>query len=187
MLVLSLIFGVINRSGADVGAAILNESEHTVKLVLSLCGAICLWSGIMGIAKDSGFTELIADVLAPLLKRLFSSVKSKGKAMQYAAMNVTANLLGLGNAATPLGISAMKELSKGSKDGIASDAMITFTVLNTASIQLIPTTAAMLRLKHGASAPFDILPAVLITSFSAAAVSICAAKLCAAFSKGGKR
>lgn len=176
MLALSLVFGIYNRSAEEMSAAILSESGHAVELVISLCGAICLWSGLMRVAQDCGLTEKLARLLQPILHFLFRGIRKGSRAMHLIAMNVTANLLGLGNAATPLGLAAMQELSKDAPKGEASDPMILFTVMNTASIQLIPTTVAMLRLKHGSASPFDILPAVLITSFSAAAVSITAVR-----------
>lgn len=186
MITAAIGFGAYNKTFEAIGAAILSESGHAVELVLSLTGAICLWSGLMRIAQDSGLTNVIARLLRPFLRGLFRGMRVSAHALRLIAMNVTANLLGLGNAATPLGLSAMRELAKDAPKGEASDAMILFTVMNTASIQLIPTTAAMLRLKHGAAAPFDILPAVLITSFAAAGVSVVAVRL-VRFWKGGRR
>ena len=131
----------------------------------------------MRVAQDSGLAERIARLLRPLLRFLFRDLKRGSRALQLIAMNVTANLLGLGNAATPLGLSAMQELAKEVPEGRMSTSMILLTVMNTASIQLIPTTVALLRLKHGAASPFDILPAVLITSFSAAFAAVGTVKL----------
>lgn len=186
MAAISLVFGLWNRSAEQIGTAILSESTHAVELTLSLAGSICLWSGLMRIAQDSGLAECIARFLRPVLQRLFRGVKKGSRAMQLIAMNTTANLLGLGNAATPLGLAAMRELADDAPGGRASVPMIILAVMNTASIQLVPTTVAMMRLKHGAAEPFDILPAVLITSFSAAAAAIGAA-LCALRKKRGKR
>lgn len=177
LFVLSVGFGMINGTMDAVGASVLSESGRAVELVLSLAGAICLWSGLMRIVQDSGLVLRIAQFLRPFLRLLFAKMHVSAKAMQRIALNVTANLLGLGNAATPFGLSAMRQLAADTPTDTASDPMILFTVMNTASIQLIPTTAALLRLKHGAADPFDILPAVLVTSFSAAAVSILAVRL----------
>ena len=177
LFLLSVGFGIGNGRMEAVGAAVLSESSRAVELVLSLAGAICLWSGLMRIVQDSGLVLRIAKLLRPFLRLLFARMRVSAKAMQLIALNVTANLLGLGNAATPFGLSAMKQLAADAPSDTASDPMILFTVMNTASIQLIPTTTALLRLKHGAADPFDILPAVLITSFSAAAVSILAVRI----------
>ena len=137
----------------------------------------------MRIAQDSGLADRIARLLQPVLRFLFRGVKNGSRALQLIAMNVTANLLGLGNAATPLGLSAMKELAKDASEGRANAPMMLLVVMNTASVQLVPTTVAMLRLKHGAVSPFDILPAVLITSFAAALAAIGAVKLCALYGR----
>lgn len=179
MLVFSLFFGIWNQSADKIGTAILNESTHAVELVLSLTGALCLWSGLMRIAQDSGLTEKISRLLQPVISFLFRGIQKGSEAVRLIAMNMTANLLGLGNASTPLGISAMRELAKEAPKGVASDHMIFLTVLNTASIQLIPTTAAMLRLRHGAESPFDILPAVLIVSLVSCVSALFTARLAA--------
>lgn len=177
MLSLSLLFGLFNHSAEQISTAILSESTHAIELAVSLAGSVCLWSGLMRVAQDSGLAERIARLLRPLLRFLFRDLKRGSRALQLIAMNVTANLLGLGNAATPLGLSAMQELAKEVPKGRMSTSMILLTVMNTASIQLIPTTVALLRLKHGAASPFDILPAVLITSFSAAFAAVGTVKL----------
>ena len=177
MLSLSLLFGLFNHSAEQISTAILSESTHAIELAVSLAGSVCLWSGLMRVTQDSGLAERIARLLRPLLRFLFRDLKRESRELQLIAMNVTANLLGLGNAATPLGLSAMQELAKEVPEGRMSTSMILLTVMNTASIQLIPTTVALLRLKHGADSPFDILPAVLITSFSAAFAAVGAVKL----------
>jgi spore maturation protein A len=126
---------------------------------------MCVWGGIMRVAEKSGITDFICHLFSPMAKFLFKGINSKGKAFKAICMNVTANLLGLGNAATPFGIEAMKELEKEEKTGdTASPNMVLFTVLNTSSITLIPAAVASLRLKHGSQTPLDILPAVLINS-----------------------
>lgn len=176
MLLFSIFFGIWNQSAGDIGTAILSESTHAVELVISLVGGLCLWSGLMRVAQDSGLTQKIARLLQPVICFLFRGMKKGSEAVRLIAMNMTANLLGLGNASTPLGIAAVRELAKDAPSGVASNHMVILTVLNTASIQLIPTTVAMLRLRHGAADPFDILPAVLITSFASAAAAVMAAR-----------
>lgn len=184
LIVLSVIIGFIRGDSAAVSDAVISSCADAVTLCITLCGIICLWSGIMRIAQVSGLTEIVARVLSPLLKRLFKGISSGGKAMQYIVLNITANLLGLGNASTPFGIAAMKALEEEEETDIyASDNMILFTVLNTASLQLIPTTAAALRLRHGSAAPMEILPAVWAVSAANVILTVSAAKILAAASK----
>lgn len=184
LIVLSVIIGFIRGDTAAVSDAAISSCADAVTLCLTLCGIICLWSGIMRIAQTSGLTEIIAKILSPLLKRLFKGISSGGKAMQYIVLNITANLLGLGNASTPFGIAAMKALEEEEKTSVyASDNMILFVVLNTASLQLIPTTAAALRLKAGSAAPMEILPAVWAVSAANVVLTVTAAKIMASRSR----
>ena len=135
-----------------------------------------MWSGIMAIAKDAGLTEKLSRLFAPMLKKLFPDIDEHSDAFSYISMNISANLLGLGNAATPLGISAMRELKNTSQSNIATDSMVTFVVMNTASIQLLPTTVAVLRRSYGSASPFDVIFCVWISSAAALAVGLCIAK-----------
>ena len=132
----------------------------------------------MKIAERSGLNEKIAHLLWPLTGRIFKGLKKDGKALKAISMNMTANLLGLGNAATPLGIMAMKELYEEENcDGRATNRMVSFVVLNTASIQLIPLTSGALRMAAGSTAPFEILPAVWVSSLCSVAIGLFMAKL----------
>lgn len=177
---LSVVFGFLTGRIGDVSNAALDGGMQAVTLCIKLMGAMCLWSGTMKIAERSGLTKKLALWLSPLLKLLFRRIQPGSKAAQAVSMNMIANFLGLGNAATPLGITAMKELAKSSKEsGSASNDMVTFVVLNTASIQFIPTTVATLRLAHGSAAPMEILPAVWICSITSVTVGIIMAKLLA--------
>lgn len=178
MIVLSVIFGALNGRIDEVSNATLAGAGGAVTLILSLAGSLCLWSGVMKVAEAAELTEVIAKILSPFTKRLFPGLHKNKVALRAISMNITANLLGLGNAATPLGISAMRHLSKENKNTkTASDNMVTFVVLNTASIQLIPATVSALRLNHGAVHPLDILPATLITSILSLSVGLLAAFL----------
>ena len=184
-LVISIVSGTINGKMTEVSNAALESSLDAAKLSLELLGSLCFWSGIMEVAQKSGFAALIKKLLSPLLALVFPEIKKEKKAMDAVSMNVTANLLGLGNAATPLGISAMKELHRIS--GFSSSAtkeMVCFVVMNTASLQLIPTTVASVRLESGAENPMDILPAVWFVSLCSLIIGIAAAKF--GFS-GGKK
>ena len=178
MLVLSFLFGILNGRMEQVSISAVNDCSNAVTLVIQLTGVMCLWSGLMRIAKASDLTGKLSRLFRPVMTLLFRHLPVDSKAAKAIVMNLTANLLGLGNAATPLGISAMKELEKISpRKGIASNEMAMLVVLNTASLQLIPTTTAALRLSNGSTAPMEILPAVWLAS----SVSILAGILTAKF------
>ena len=155
---------------AAVSTAAMNGCGQAVELALSLAGTICLWSGVMGIAEKSGLTDVLSRMFRPVNRFLFRGLSPDSPAIKAVSMNMAANLLGLGNAATPLGLAAMKELARENPEpGTASQAMVTFVVLNTASLQILPTTNAYLRLAAGSKEPMEILPAVWLAS----TVSIC--------------
>lgn len=176
LILASVIYSLSSGNISDVSGAILNEPVNAVELAVYLCGGMCFWSGLMRVAEKSGVTDFIASLLKKPLSRLFGGLDTNGRAFGYICMNVSANLLGLGNAATPTGIEAMKALAEEADGGLPSDNIVVFTVLNTASLTLIPTTAASLRLKYGAESPFDIMPAVIFTSAASLTVSLIAAK-----------
>ena len=181
--VISVIFGLFNGNISAVSAAALEESTHAVELSIKLLGSLCFWSGLMEAARQSGLVSALCKVLRPFLGIIFPSLRGEEKALGAVSMNVAANLLGLGNAATPLGIAAMKELHKLSGGAFAATKeMVCFVVMNTASLQLLPTTVAVLRMEAGAEKPLDILPAVWFVSACSLAVGIAAAKL--TFPKG---
>ncbi|MCM1023750.1 MAG: hypothetical protein NC395_06795 [Prevotella sp.] len=176
MLIISAAVGAFTGNMPQVGAAALNSCVEAVDLFLYLLGGMCMWGGLMRIAEKAKLTDMLSKLFKPVLKRLFKGLDMNGKAFHAICMNITANLLGLGNAATPLGLEAMRRLEQEEKPGdTASRNMIVFTVLNTASITLIPTTAASMRLKHGSAAPMEILPCVLITSACALAAGLISA------------
>lgn len=167
MIFLSFIFAAVTGRMSELSTAFLEECGSAVQLAITLTGIIALWSGLMRVAQSSGLTEKLAALAAPVLSKLFGGLKRGGKAMQYITLNITANILGLGNASTPFGIAAMREIESEERSAdplTASDNMIKLTVMNTASLQLIPTTAAALRLKYGSAAPMEILPCVWISS-----------------------
>lgn len=180
----AIIFGVINGSTSEVSAAVLEKSGEAVTLAISLCGIMCFWCGLMRVAEKAGLTQKAAKLLAPVVGLLFKGLKKGGRAASLITMNLAANLLGLGNATTPLGISAMQAIAEETGSGdAADDNMIMLTVLNTASLQLIPATAAGLRAANGAQSPLDILPCVWITSAYSLLAVVAAAKLMARASR----
>lgn len=172
----SFIASVITGSTRELTEAVLSEPVNAVELCIYLCGGMCFWGGLMRVAEKSGLTEKLAAVFAVIIGGLFKGIDKQGRAFKAICMNITANLLGLGNAATPFGIEAMKALAEEEKAGdTATPSMIIFTVINTASLTLIPSTALSLRMKYGSADPLEIVPAVWITSAAALFVSVTAA------------
>ncbi len=164
--IISLIFAAVNGKMSELSSSIISKSGEAVELVISLCGIMCFWCGLMRVAERAGLTEKLARLLSPVVCALFRGVPKGSKAV------------GLGNASTPLGIAAMRELSEiEHAQEHATDNMILLAVLNTASLQIIPATAAALRTANGAENPFDILPCVWIVSVYAAIVAVIAAKI----------
>ena len=171
-LFISLIFAWFTGQGNQLSAAVLQGAQAGITLAISMAGAICLWTGIGNLMEHTGITRILSRILSPLLHRLFPDTKTDPALAQDLSANICANLLGLGNAATPMGVSAAKRMARGKT---ASDQLCRLIVLNTASIQLIPANVAAVRASLGCSAPFDILPAVWITSFSSAGLALAAA------------
>ena len=177
LLFLSIAYSVPAGTAAQTGAAALAGAQSGITLGLSLAGALCLWSGLSRVMERSGLTEKLTQLLRPLLIRLFPETSQDQEAFQNLCGNFTANLLGLGNAATPLGVAAVRRMQTHSGSDQASDEMCRLIVLNTASIQLIPSTVGALRSSFGAARAFDILPAVWLTSVCSVTAGLLAAKL----------
>ena len=175
LLALSLLCGL--HSGGDLGRAALAGAGRAVELSLSLTGSLVLWSGFGTLLTRSGLRDSLARLLAPVLGRLFPTARRDRETMGALCAHVTANLLGLGSAATPPGIAALRRMQALSRGGDATDEMCRLVVLNTASVQLLPTTAAALRGSLGAAAPFDLLPAVWLSSALSVAAGLGAAGL----------
>ena len=176
MVVVSILCGLATGNGPAVAAAAMEGAAAAVELCLSMAGVLCLWMGVMEVMQRAGLAEKLARLLRPILRRLFPDFAGDRGTMDTIAANVSANLLGLGNAATPLGLEAARRMSRRTP-GVASDSLCMLVVCNTASIQLIPTTVAAVRMAAGSATPFDILPAVWVTSALSVATGILAAKL----------
>ncbi|MCL2841901.1 MAG: spore maturation protein A [Oscillospiraceae bacterium] len=176
MVGISLLFGLINGNVSQVATAAMEGAGAAVTLSLTLAGVICLWSGVMELIRRGGIAAGLSRLLRPVLARLFPENRENQEAMEALSANVSANLLGLGNAATPLGIRAAQAMRRGT---VATDDMCMLVVLNTASIQLIPATVAGVRAAAGAMSPFDILSPVWITSLCSVAAGIGMAKFLA--------
>lgn len=183
MVAVSVICALATGRMDAVASGALEGAAAAVELCLSMMGVMCLWMGIMEIMRRAGLSEKLARLLRPVLRRLYPDFAGDKAVMDNIAANVSANLLGLGNAATPLGMEAARLMSKRSP-GVASDSLCMLVVCNTASIQLIPTTVASVRAAAGCATPFDILPAVWFASAISLTVGITAAKL---FGKLGSR
>ena len=180
---LALVGGLFLGNGQAVATAAVNGAADGVELCLSMAGILCLWTGVMEVMRRAGLCEKLTEMLKPLLKRLYPDFAKDDLCMKAVAANVSANLLGLGNAATPMGIEAARRMSLRSP-GVASDSLCMLVVCNTASIQLIPTTVATVRAAAGSQTPFDILPATWLASVLSVGVGVVACKLCARFWKG---
>ena len=175
MVVVSVVYGLLAGNGPAVAAAAVEGAYAAVELCLGMAGIMCLWMGVMEVMKRSGLAGGLSRLLRPVLGLLYPDFKRDGETMDAISANVSANLLGLGNAATPLGIQAARRMALRSP-GVASDSLCMLVVCNTASIQLIPTTVAAVRLSAGCETPFDILPAVWLASAISVGVGVLAAK-----------
>lgn len=178
MLVLSMLFGCLNGCAAEVGNAAVEGTEAAISFCLSVGGMICLWCSVTELMHRSGISDRISIMLYPILKAIFPISSRDKKTMDALSANFSANLLGLGNAATPMGIRAAKLMAQRAGDTAASNELCRLVVLNTASVQLLPTTVAAIRASCGASVPFDILPAVWISSLISVTVGLAVARLC---------
>lgn len=187
MVVFSLITAIFGGTADALSNAIISSASDAVSLCIRLAGTICLWGGLMEIAEQSGLTNAVCRLISPILRLVFPKMDMKSKTARAISMNVTANLLGLGNAATPLGLEAMRHLqSENSSKEKASADMIKFVVMNSAAFHLIPTTVAALRKDYGSENPFDIMPASWISSAAALTVGLTAAVIFIRLSEGIK-
>ncbi|BAK80748.1 spore maturation protein A [Candidatus Arthromitus sp. SFB-rat-Yit] len=172
-----LIYSLVGNNGDKISKSILDSTSSTVTLIISLVGVMCLWCGIMKIAEESGITKKLANLLKPILKILFKE-KNNERVMGHVVMNLTANILGLGNAATPFGIKAMEELDVVNENkNVASNDMALFLVLNANCIQLFPTTILSVRSIAGSVDHGGVILGIFITTFLTSIISIIICKL----------
>ena len=177
ILTAAAVFSALCTGTPGLTAAALKGANDGISVTLAMAGAICLWSGVSKVMQATGISRAIARFLRPFLGKLFPNAAKDADTLGAIGGNFTANLLGLGNAATPLGISAVRRMQAASGGNAATDEMCRLIVLNTASIQLIPSTVAAVRASLGAAAPFDILPQVWLTSLCSAGAGLTAAWL----------
>ncbi|MBQ8005306.1 MAG: hypothetical protein IJ303_03235 [Clostridia bacterium] len=189
MCLISIAFGIPCGKTAELGAAVFSGAEAATALSISLCGAMCLWCGIMNLLREAGAIRCLARIISPIIRLFFPDAEKSGEGKEEIAASIGANLLGIGNAATPLALSAIRKLhasavKNGEDPAYASRDMITLAVLNTASANLLPTTIIALRSKAGALAPFAVVAPIWICSLSASLLALTLCRGCGI--KGGK-
>ena len=200
--VIACLTSLFTGNTAALGDAVFSGADSAVKLIFSLVGMMCLWCGILRVLEEAGVTEKLAKLLSPLMRIMFPDAYRNQKGIREISASISANLLGIGNAATPLGIRAMEELNRENPvPGTATDDMTTFVVLNTASFSILPTTLLTMRRAAGSANPFAIMPAVWLCSLCGAILAVLlartlrffypagrtAAKVAAPASRSGKR
>lgn len=173
-----IVFGIATGQGEVLSLSIIDSASQTVKLIISLMGILCLWCGVIKIAEKSGLMENISKIMKPFIKKLFKEAGRDDKAISNIVMNMTANMLGLSNAATPFGIKAMEEMKRlNPKKDTASDDMALFLVVNACCVQLVPTTIISLRAASGSKNPAEIIIPAIITTTIAAIIGIIICKI----------
>ena len=180
---ISILAALFTGNASAVAAATVQGAQAGITLAIAMAGSICLWSGIGKLMEHTGITDFLSRWIRPLLNRVFPSTVHDRTLSRSLSANICANFLGLGNAATPMGIQAAQRLAGYRNDRIASDELCRLVVLNTASIQLIPSNVAAVRISLGCSTPFDILPAVWITSLCSAGLGLLAATVFGKFAR----
>ena len=178
MVVFSFIAAAFSGNMQTLSDSVLNSGQDAINLVLKLTGMMCLWGGIMKIAEKSELTLVISKMFSPLFSVLYRNVDRKSKTAEAMSMNITANLLGLGNAATPLGLEAMRRMQEANPDKTkATDDMVVFVVMNSAAMRLIPTTVATLRTQFGSASPMEIMPATWVSTILSLTAGVLTAKI----------
>lgn len=178
ILFIGIVFGLASGNGELLSKTIVTTTEDTVQLIIQLLGMMCLWCGVMKIAERSGLTDKLAKVLKPVLRLIFKEAGQDDKALGAIVMNITANMFGLSNAATPFGIKAMEEMNRlnGNQDKPSND-MVLFLILNAACIQFVPTTVVSIRAAVGSANPGAIILPALCITISASVIGITLCKL----------
>lgn len=178
MIIFSFIAAVFSGNMQQLSDSVVTSGHDAVELILKLTGMMCLWGGVMKIAERGELTQLISKLLSPLFSLLYRNVDKNSPTARAMSMNITANLLGLGNAATPLGLEAMRRMQEANPHKEkATDDMVVFVVMNSAAMRLIPTTVATLRTQFGSANPMEIMPATWLSTLMSLTVGIGTAKL----------
>ena len=164
-IVIGVIYSIY-KGDTNLSNTLLTSGTKSIDMIFSIGSIICLWLGVMNIAKKSGILEILSNKLSPLVRLLFPEIPKGDIAISYISLNIVMNMLGLGNAATPFGLKTMKELKRlNNNSDVASRSMITFLVINTASVTIIPTTVISLRVLNGSSNPNEIVSSCIVTTF----------------------
>ncbi len=178
LIIFSVIASFFLGTSTELSSGIITSGNTAVDLCVTLLGTFCLWNGLMNIAEKSGLTKVFSKIMSPIICRLFKGMKKDDVALQPICLNITSNLLGLSNAATPIGIEAMKRLKENNKDKITpSNNMVLFVVMNSSALRLIPSTVAAIRAKNGSENALEIVLPSIITSIIALAIGIIMTKL----------
>lgn len=177
-LVVSFVYAILLGRVSEINNSIFESTKSAVELGISMLGTICLWNGLMEIASKTNIVKHLTKILNPLMKKLFPDIKKEDKVYEEITMNIIANIMGLGNAATPLGLKALKSMqTKNKEKDRLSNSMALFIVLNTASIQIIPTTVIAIRNSLGSKNPVGMIIPVWIATICAACAGITASKI----------
>lgn len=177
-IIISFSYAIFFGNLEQLNSAIFSSTSDAITLSIDLLGTICLWNGIMQVANKTSIIDKLTNLLSPIIKVLFPEMKKNKQVQKEISMNMIANILGLGNAATPLGLKAMKSMQRENKNkNVLSDSMMVFIVINTASIQIIPTTVIAIRNSLGSNNPTSIVFPVWIATICAAVAAILATKL----------
>ncbi len=174
-ILISACFAVCTGNGSAATNAVLQGAGEGIRIAITIAGPMCLWSGIGKLAESVGAADLLSRLFVPVLRFLYPSMRIDPVLANQISANFCANLLGLGNAATPMGIQAVRRLQSDTAPDVATDEMCRLVVMNTASVQLLPTTVAAVRQSAGCATPFDILPCVWITSILSVSTGLVAA------------
>jgi len=177
LIIVSSVYGIVSGNGKELGEAFFSGAENSVSFVLKTGAFMVMWQGVLSVADKSGLSQKIAALLSPVISFVFEGVKKGSRAARLISNNLTANMLGLSNAATPLGMEAMKELSKKSHNGIATNDMCLLAIINSASLQLVPSTLIAMRTSYGSTDPSGIIVPIWIVSSLTVIFAVCMAKL----------
>ena len=178
MILMSFIAAIFTGNMQNLSDSVIVSGQDAIELVIKLIGIMCFWGGMMKIAEKSSLTDYISRFLSPLFSKLYKKAGKTPEIAQPMAMNVTANLLGLGNAATPLGLEAMRRMQEANEDKtVATDDMIVFVVMNSAAMRIIPTTVAALRTQFMSENPMEIMPATWVSTLLSLTAGVLTAKM----------
>lgn len=184
LVILSIVFGIATGNIENVANAALDGAAKAIGVVISLAGAMCLWNGVMAVFKESGAIGALSKLLRPLFAKIFPETWKSGNGSEEICAALCANILGIGNAATPLALAAMKKMHEASPDKkIATDDMVTFAALGAASIDILPTTIITLRRTAGSSDPYSVIIPIWICSFCLALLTVLLCRIIAAVSR----